>query len=290
MSGRRVILVAALLLLLAVAGSRVNTSGATFTDSSSSSSAIFEAPVDWVAPSVPRSAITATASDIPVGPVGSIGPSATYRVYAQVDDTNSGVSTVTVDLSALGNGATVVMVAGSYTVDGVTYNYASPERTATGAPSGSVNYVVSVTDNALNFDTATFSANVDSSGPTLGFLDPGATMRGTVTLEATSNDPAGTATVVFERRVSPSGAWTPITCLAPTGSGNGTWTCGLDTTGLGDGSWDFRTTATDVLGNTTNSFVFSSVTVDNTAPSVTLADPGSPLQGTFTLTATPTEA
>jgi hypothetical protein len=62
------------------------------------------------------------------------------------------------------------------------------------------------------------------------------------------------------------------------------------TTGLADGLYDLRVIATDVAGNATTSAVVASRRIDNTAPTATMNDPGSPLRATVTLGATASDA
>ena len=100
-----------------------------------------------------------------------------------------------------------------------------------------------------------------NTGPTVSLTDPGAYLRGTVTLSATATDPAGVQSVVFERRaVGSTGSWTAI-C-----TDNSTpYTCSFNTTGVTDGSYDVRARAIDVLSHASTSTV-SAKQVDNTKP------------------------
>jgi hypothetical protein len=79
---------------------------------------------------------------------------------------------------------------------------------------------------------------------------------------------------------SPAGAntWTDI-CTDTTSP----YSCSFDTTTVSDGLYDFRAVATDKGGNTASSTIAANVRIDNTAPTVTMANPGSPLTGTVTL-------
>jgi hypothetical protein len=78
-------------------------------------------------------------------------PCRDYRVFANVTDHGSpptGITSVTADMSAVTSGATAVpMVAGSYTVRGVAYNYRSAPLTAQVQP-GSYGYSVTSVDGA----------------------------------------------------------------------------------------------------------------------------------------------
>src|SRR5262249_55642852 len=89
------------------------------------------------------------------------------------------------------------------------------------------------------------------------------------------------ASVAFQR--SPAGAGTWTTVSTDTAS---PFSASLDTTALADGLYDLRLVATDGAGNSTVSAVVHSRRVDNTKPSLTLANPCSPGRATVTLSAT----
>jgi len=87
----------------------------------------------------------------------------------------------------------------------------------------------------------------------------------------------------FQRSPAGAGTWTDI-CTDSTSP----YSCSFDTTVPGDGLYDLRALATDNASRTATSTV-SNRRVDNTAPSVTMTDPGSPLSGTISLAATATD-
>ena len=126
------------------------------------------AKFDIVPPTIARSAI-AKATGTGQYLSGSIKPSGTFYVYANVTDTGpgaSGVATVTADVSSIKAGATAVaLVAGSYTVTGVSFNYRSAAQTADSKAAGSYTYGLRAVDNAGNVATATASVTVDSTVP-----------------------------------------------------------------------------------------------------------------------------
>ena len=64
------------------------------------------------------------------------------------------------------------------------------------------------------------------------------------------------------------------------------YSCAWNTTAVADGVYDLRSLATDNAGNTLASTTVASRRVDNVIPTVTLNDPGSPLRGTLTVSAT----
>src|SRR5690242_11250228 len=145
-------------------------------------------------------------------------------------------------------------------------------------------YRYRIADNAGNWSTAA-SGNVvksDTGAPASVQDDPGAYLRGTVTLTSTASDSGGSglASVDFQRRPAGGGSWTTI------GTDNTSpFSLGYDTTAGPDGMYDFRTVATDKAGNVEASpSVVASRRIDNTAPSATMQSPGDPVRGTVSLT------
>ena len=119
---------------------------------------------------------------------------------------------------------------------------------------------------------------VDNTAPAASLDDPGANLRGTVTLTSTASD-AGSGIATRTYAYSPAGA--------------GTWTAtpaAFDTTAVTDGLYDLRVTVTDNAGNQTTSATVANRRVDNTAPAASLDDPGANLSGTVTLTSTASDA
>ena len=69
-------------------------------------------------------------------------------------------------MSSIKAGVTAVaLVAGSYTVAGVSYNYRSASQTADNKAAGSYSYSIRATDNAGNVATSTASVTVDATAP-----------------------------------------------------------------------------------------------------------------------------
>ena len=113
--------------------------------------------------------------------------------------------------------------------------------------------------------------------------NPGTPLRGTVILNAVATSDRGMGTVVFQ--TSPAGANTWTTACSDNSS---PFSCSLDTTGLADGLYDIRAVATDNAGYTQTSTV-TNRRIDNTAPTATTTDPGSPLTGTVSVSGTGTD-
>ena len=119
---------------------------------------------------------------------------------------------------------------------------------------------------------------VDNTNPTAGITDPGTPLRGTVSVSASGADGgSGVANVKVQRSPAGAGTWTDI-CIDTTSP----YSCSWDTTGVSDGLYDLRAVTTDNGANTTNSSTVTNRRVDNTAPAVSMTNPGSPIGGTKT--------
>ena len=141
------------------------------------------------------------------------------------------------------------------------------------------------TDNAGNTTNSSTVANrrVDNTAPTATMTNPGSPITGNKSFDGTSSDTGGSGVASLKFQISPVGAGTWSDMCSDTSS---PYSCSYDTSGVADGQYDFRSVATDNAGNTANSTVYSGAIVDNTAPTVTMTDPGQYLRGTITLDAT----
>jgi hypothetical protein len=141
---------------------------------------------------------------------------------------------------------------------------------------------------AVGTDLAGNSANstssnrrIDNVAPTSSLTDPGTPLTGTVTLSATASDGGGILNVKIQRSPAGAGTWTDI-CT----DNSSPYSCSFDTTVPVDGLYDLRAVATDNASRSTNSTVVANRRIDNTVPTVSMTDPGTPLSGTVTLGAT----
>ncbi|MEX2552621.1 MAG: Ig-like domain-containing protein [Actinomycetota bacterium] len=100
---------------------------------------------------------------------GSIKQSGSYYVYANVTETGGGVLSEVSDVTAITTGSAVTLAGGSYSANGLTYNYRSALQTATsGLTSGNGTRLYSIvsTDLAGNNRTQTsLSVTVDNTVP-----------------------------------------------------------------------------------------------------------------------------
>jgi hypothetical protein len=145
------------------------------------------------------------------------------------------------------------------------------------------------TDNAGNTATSTVysGAVVDNTAPSATMTDPGAYIRGTITLGATAGDGSGSgvANVKIQRSPAGTGTWTDV-CTDTSSP----YSCSFDTTTVTDGLYDFRAISTDNVPFSTTSATVTNRRVDNTAPTAGMTDPGAYLVGTtVALSATGTD-
>jgi chitinase len=273
------------------------------------------ASTDFVAPTVTSSVIATTASGNPFDGSGFVTQGGTYRIYANVTDAGnpaSGVATVTADVTSVSDGghSAVALAAGSYTVGGVTYNYASAEQTVSNPlTEGSKSYTVTATDNASNTSSpASFSVTVDDtapsvSGSTIARTDgaaPGFIKQGdSYFVYANASDSSSGLHAVTANVAVASNVITTAQSAASLSTTGGPWTVNGVTYGyrsaqltadssLSEGAKAYTITATD---NASNSFTSPtsgadsfSVTVDNTAPPIAgsviaTTSGGSPIDG-----------
>jgi chitinase len=134
-----------------------------------------------------------------------------------------------------------------------------------------------------NASSAVTNRRVDNTAPTATMTNPGSPITGNKSFDGTATDTGGSGVASLKFQSSPVGlnTWSDL-CSDTTSP----YSCSYDTTGLADGQYDFRSLATDNAGNTAGSTVYSGAIVDNTAPTVTMTDPGAYLKGTITLDAT----
>jgi hypothetical protein len=278
------VLIAAFSLGSFVLGAGTRTTIASFSDSESSSTFITSAPCftnDAGAPTVNASVI-ATSGAPGVGYVRQGG--ASYHIYANVTASSGSVTSVTANAQALTtNEHNVALVAGSYTVGGVTYGYRSAALTTkSSVPEGSASYSITTADDASRCRTVTgFTVAVDNTAPATtarviskttpwfaGYVKQG----GTFYVYANASD-AGTGMTSFTADVSGIvTGQTAVPMVAGSYSAEGV-SYGYRSAALTvpnpktQGTYNYSFTLTDAAGNTSTET--HSVVVDNTAPTGT---------------------
>jgi hypothetical protein len=148
---------------------------------------------------------------------------------------------------------------------------------------GLYDFRATATDNAgrVTVSSVVSSRRIDNTLPTgVTLTNPGSPLKGTIGFTAAASDTGGSGIATVAVQYLNGGTWTTV-CTASSSPYN----CNGDTTTIPDGSYSFRSLATDAAGNQTASSTIASRVVDNTAPIVTMGDPGY-LVGTKTLTAT----
>jgi len=126
------------------------------------------ASFDTVAPTVSATVIAKSGQYF----AGFIKQGGSYFVYANATDGGavpSGIATIKADVSAITTGSTAVsLVAGSYTVQGVSYGFRTAALTANAVlAAGSKSYSLTSTDNNGNSGTQTgYTVTVENTAPT----------------------------------------------------------------------------------------------------------------------------
>jgi hypothetical protein len=152
--------------LYAIGSGGASTGSATFT-------------VDTLPPVVSAAVIQKNAG----GSVGAIRPGATYRVYASIADAGSAISSATANVTNITAGTTATaLTSGSWTLEGVTYNYRSAVLTTSGGlTNGAKTFSVTATDsNAHTATTGGFSVTIDNTKPSATSLTTTNKAGGTV--------------------------------------------------------------------------------------------------------------
>lgn len=238
----------------------------------------------WTGVESAASAMTTVAPQAPTGftasaaPAGAISlawtasPGATgYNVYRS---TVSGSFNYAAPL----NGATPV-AATTYSdttaVSGTTYYYVIRALVIGGA-----------SQQIESASSAQSSTTSDATNPTgVTITNPGTPLRGTIALSGNATDTiSGIGSLRFEYKLSAGSTWSTA-CTDTTAP----YSCNFNTTLATDGLNDFRVVATDVAGNSTTSAAVTNRVIDNTAPVVTMTNPGTHIRATVTLSATSTD-
>jgi predicted ribosomally synthesized peptide with SipW-like signal peptide len=151
---------------VAAAGTSVGATHAAFTQSTESPGNVITTVPDWLAPVASRS----VAQKSEGGETGYLRQNGSFRAYAQVTDAGnpaSGTATARAEVPSTGFG--VDMAPGSFTIAGLTYNWATAATAVpAGTPEGSYGYDVLTADNAGNSGTSgPYTVVIDNTAPTL---------------------------------------------------------------------------------------------------------------------------
>ena len=202
----------------------------------------------------PTGSLTGPANGATVGGT-SVALSGSYS------DAGSGVASVRYELRPTGGGSWTTIATATGAPFSATWN-------ATTVSSGSYDLQPVITDGAGNTSTGAMrTITVDVSAPTVVLTNPGATISGSVTLNATVTG-TGATQVVFAASPAGGASWSSLGTDA-----SSPWSATFDTTQLPDGLYDLRATVSDNLGNT-SADVVTAIRIDNTAPRVVSSTPG----------------
>ena len=201
----------------------------------------------------PSGALSTPANGATVGGT-SVALSGSYS------DAGSGVASVRYELRPTGGGSWTAIT----TTTGAPF---SATWDATTVSSGSYDLQPIITDRAGNtFSGAMRTVTVDVSAPTVVLTNPGATISGAVTLNATVSG-TGATQVAFAATLAGGASWSSLGTDA-----SSPWSTTFDSSQLPDGVYDLRATVSDNLGNT-SSDVVAAIRIDNTAPRVVSSTP-----------------
>ncbi|WP_082641923.1 Ig-like domain-containing protein [Pseudarthrobacter enclensis] len=240
-------------------------SAAAFTARTANAANSFATAADWSPPSVSLS---------------SPGPTVrgTVVLSAEATDPESGIRNVAIQYAAAGSSTWATLCTP------VSAPYSCAWNT-TAVPDGQYTLRAIATDNSGLTSTTQPVSTAVSNTFSVVLSDPGETVRGTTSLAvALNNAGAGLYTVRVEYSAAGANKWNTL-CLNLLSPYNCTW----NTAAFTNGSYDLRAVAVSGL-TTTYSAIIADVMVDNTAPSVTLTDPGATLRGTSTFAATASDA
>lgn len=248
-------------------------SSAMYTAQSVNGTSAASAAADWTPPTVA------------VADPGTLKGSVT--ISADAADAETGIASVVLQFRATGStGAWTALCTATAAPYRCTWN-------TTTVADGGYDLRAIATDRSGYSTTSVTVHTTVSNAFGITMADPGDVLRGTVALGATLQNAnlLGLYTVRFEYAVSDGGTWKSLPgCLNLLGSANcsSSWL----TTSVPSGTYDLRAVASPVLNpsNIVYSPVFADVIVDNTAPTVTMSDPGTPLSGTVTLSASAADA
>jgi hypothetical protein len=263
------VLVVVLGLLLGLAGT-AEFSSASFTSRSANPQSTVRAAADWTAPTVSLAAPGATVTGAVV-------------LTASAADAESGIAAVEIQVQPAAGGTWE-------TVCRLTATPYSCSWSTTAVADGSYALRAVATDKAGYSAVSSTVSTIVANKSSVFLTDPGDTLRGTVPLTATVVHSGSTVpTVRFDYvTAGGTGGW-KAACTAPAGQ----YSCAWNTTAVTSGDYDLRAVAVSGSGNSTTtsySATLADILVDNTAPTVTMTDPGTPLSGTRTFAATATDA
>jgi hypothetical protein len=180
--------------------------------------------------------------------------SGVVTLTADAADADSGVAAVTIQRSPAGK-ATWTDVC---TATAAPYSCRFDTRTVA---EGLYDLRATATDTAGNVTVSSAVGNrrIDNTVSSISLEDPGAYLRGSVTLSANASSTAGVSSVTIQRSPAGKATWTEIcrVTAAP-------YSCPWDTAAVADGAYDLRAVMITGQGTALNSATIAARQVDNT--------------------------
>ena len=242
-------------------------SGATYVATTRNATSTVTAASDWTPPTVSVRSPGVSVKD-------------TVTVTADAADGESGINQVVLEHSVDGSGTWTTLCTAT------TAPYSCSWNTKNVAD-GAYELRARATDGAGYVTVSDVVRTTVANNLLVTLSRPADVVRGTVPLTLSLFGTGSlTYTVRVEYAVAGTGTWrsAQTTCTGTSSP----YSCSWNTVGLANDFYDLRAVATNG-SNVTYSTVVADIEVDNTAPAVTMTDPGSPLRGTATFAATATD-
>lgn len=240
-------------------------STASFTSSSSTGLSTIQAAKDWTPPEVTM-----------VNPGTAVKGSTTLS--AEASDADSAVRSVTIQHRGPSAGSWSDVCTATVPPFSCTWDTVNTDD-------GEHSLRARATDTYGNTATSATVTTAVANKLTVVLTAPAEIIRGTTDFITTLHH-AGSTPYRVTVEYAPTGTNTWATACTNL---DAPYTCRVNTTAVTDGEYDLRATAHAGSTATTSELV-RKIRVDNTAPSVNMADPGSPLRGTLTFTSTASDS
>ena len=221
-----------------------------------------------------------------VSPGAGATVSGSVTIQAGGTDDSDAAGTLSVGF-AVTNAADAQVASGTMAWDGATGTYKGTWNTTDGAgnplhPDGGYTVTVTATDSgsASGSDAVGVALDNVDDPPEVTITSPagGEAASGTIDVAADATDDKGVSQVAF----FVDGVPLAVDSTAP-------YAVSWETSAAGDGAHTLKATATDIVGQTADDSI--SVTVDNTAPAVSITNPtGGTVSGTITVEASASDA
>jgi hypothetical protein len=180
--------------------------------------------------------------------------SGVVTLSAEAGDADSGVASVTIQRAPSGSSTWTDVC----TATATPYSCRFDTRTVT---EGAYDFRAAATDVAGNSKVSAIAQNrrIDNTVNSISLEDPGAYLRGTVTLQANASSTAGVASVTIQRSPAGKSSWSEVCRVTAS-----PYSCPFGTTSVPDGSYDFRAVLITGSGTQLISSTVAARQIDNT--------------------------